>query len=116
MTTSIPFNVSISNDKVTVCTYLFINALAALTTAWFFTQRSEFGREQFFNLPVRHVRVEKTDKLFRGLPSIHVQGEYAAVVAAESAGQSLQLYRVETQTVQLRRKNACMSGTRGEIP
>jgi len=37
-------------------------------------------------------------------------------VAADSAGQSLQLYRVVTQTVHLRRKNAYVAGTRGEIP
>ena len=46
------------------------------------------------NLPISYVSVEKSEEMLRGVTFVHVQGEYAAVLAGDSSDQSLQLYRV----------------------
>ena len=94
MTTYIQVDIRIQNDKFVIRVVPFINVVAALTTTQFLGQRFEFRCEDYVYLLVAYISSERADELFRGVTSVHVQGEYAAVMVADGAGQTMQLYRV----------------------
>ena len=88
--------------------------MTALTSAQFVTLRSEFGYEDFVYLTVCNVSREKSDELFRGITSLHIKGEHTAVLTADCAGRTLQLYRVVIPDSVITSQECVDSGNKGE--